>query len=159
MRNSAGQTTNSTKNNVESPSERREANDRRKRPTPMFSRFLFIGRRRWNRRTEDPKKRYYVDRFGRKAWAAVAVILLLCGADAAFTAYHLSQGATEANPVVAWMMDDLGMLWPIAKYLITAAGLFFLLVHKNFTLARIATIFIVVMYGTLMIYHLSPFFI
>jgi len=158
-KNSARRITNLQKNNSAPPPEQRDGPDRRNRPTPMFSRFLFFGRRRWNRRTSDLRERYYVDRFGRKAWVAVVVILLLCGADAAFTAYHLSQGATEANPVVDRLMEHTGDMWWILKYLITAAGLFFLLLHKNFTLARIATIVIVIMYGVLMIYHLSPFFI
>jgi hypothetical protein len=123
----------------------------------MFSRFLFVGRRRWNRRATDPRERYYVDRFGKKAWVAAIVILALCGADAVFTVYHLTGGATEANPIVAFMMAKMGIFWPVVKYLMTATGLFFLLIHKNFTLARVSTVVIVAMYGVLMFYHLSPF--
>ncbi len=138
--------------------ENRGNEDRRKNPTPMFSKYLLMGRRRWNRRSSDPKECYYVDRFGKKAWLAVIMILVLCGADAAFTIYHLENNdATEVNPIIAMLMEIEGNTWWIViKYAVTATGLFILLVHKNFTLARIATIVIVVMYGVLIAYHLLP---
>ena len=139
--------------------ENREGEDRRKNPTPMFGKYLFKGRRRWNRRLSDPKERYYVDRFGKKAWLAVITILVLCGADAGLTIFHIGyRGATEINPFINMLMGIPGDLcWITIKYLITAAGLLILLIHKNFTLARIATIAIVVMYSLLIFWHLSPF--
>ena len=161
MENSAKQNTNSQRNDTSTAPKRheREGEDRRRRPTPMFSRFLFAGKRRWNRREADPKSRYYVDRFGGKAWAAVIIILALCGADSFFTWYHINHsGATEANPAMDWLMRNTGDVWWIVKYLVTVVALFFLFLHKNFMLARVSTIIIVLMYIILMAYHLSPFF-
>ncbi len=161
MENSEEQTTTSMSDqptNHGTDPENREGEDRRKNPTPMVSKYLFKGRRRWNRRLSDPKERYYVDRFGKKAWVAVITILVLCGLDAGFTMYHIDKGYTEANPLLDMLMGIPGDLcWIIIKYFITALGLLILLVHKNFTLARIATIVIVIMYCLLIFWHLSPF--
>src|SRR5262249_48502772 len=74
--------------------------DRRRRPTPLLSRYLLVRRRRGGRR-EGERERIYVDRPG--PWAGVAFILLmiLSIADAYSTLNLLAAGGEEANPVMA----------------------------------------------------------
>ena len=57
--------------------------DRRKRPTPMLSRFLFVGRRRGGRRG-DEKDYVYVDKPGGWIVAAFVALLVLSLLDAPF---------------------------------------------------------------------------
>lgn len=134
----------------------RNAPDRRSRPTPLFSRHMFFGRRRWNRRATDPRLNYYVDRYSIRAYAAVIVILFLCAADAAFTIYHLNRGASEVNPIMRFTLSFGNLHFIIIKYALTASGLFVLLTHKNFAIARFSTVVIIGMYCLLLAYHLSP---
>src|SRR6188508_1918482 len=73
--------------------------DRRRRPTPMISRWVLVGRRRGGRR-EGERAFVYVDRPGAWAFAGFFAILGLSILDAAFTLALLRHGATEANPVM-----------------------------------------------------------
>lgn len=136
--------------------EKRRATDRRQRPTPFFSKYVFIGRRRKNRRATDPKFSYYVDRYGPRALAAMAVILALCAVDAYFTMYHLRRGATEVNPIMNFALSLGRWYFLMSKYALTLVGIFFLLPHKNFRIARIATIAMICMYAMLIAYHIYP---
>ena len=148
--------TNSTEEEVSKSDDRREAPDRRREPTRLISRYVFFGNRRVNRRATDAQKNYYVDRYSARAYGAVVAILLLCAADAVFTIYHLNRGATEVNPIMNFALSFGTLHFLIIKYVLTVAGLFVLLTHKNFIVARIATICITGMYALLLAYHLVP---
>ncbi len=148
--------TNSTEEEVSKSNDRRKAPDRRHEPTRLLSRYVFFGNRRVSRRATDAQKNYYVDRYSARAYGAVVAILLLCAADAAFTIYHLNRGATEVNPIMNFALSFGTLHFLIIKYVLTVAGLFVLLTHKNFIVARVATICIVSMYALLLAYHLCP---
>ena len=148
--------TNLTEKEVSKSDDRREVPDRRQEPTRLFSRYMFFGRRRGNRRVTDSQSNYYVDRYSARSYGAVIAILLLCAADAALTIYHLNRGATEVNPIMDFALSFGTVHFLIIKYILTVAGLFVLLTHKNFVVARIATIFIICMYALLLAYHLIP---
>jgi hypothetical protein len=137
--------------------EHRHISDRRQRPTKLFSKYMFVGRRRQNRRKADPKYGYYVDRYSLRSVLAMFMIILLCAADAVFTIYHLNRGATEINPLMNFALSLGTPYFIIFKYALTSVGVFFLLTHKNFFFARAATITVVVMYFMLLAYHLYPF--
>lgn len=140
----------------EDGTEHRSTADRRQRPTPFLSKYMFIGRRRQNRRATDPKLGYYVDRYGLRSILAVAAIFLLCAADGMFTIYHLRRYATEVNPLMNFALSLGTAYFLIFKYGLTIVGIFFLLTHKNFLFARIATIGIIVLYVLLLGYHIYP---
>lgn len=139
--------------------DKRQVADRRQQPTKPFSKYMFIGRRRVNRRKTDPQYGYYVDRYSLRAVLAMLVILALCGIDAFFTIYHLRRGATEVNPIMDFAQSLGTLQFIIIKYALTLVGIFFLLPHKNFRGARFATIALIAMYLALIAYHLSPFFV
>lgn len=59
-------------------------------------------------------------------------VLLLCILDAHFTLNLLQLGGIEMNPFMISLLNKDVALSLILKYLMTAGGLIFLLVHKDF---------------------------
>ncbi len=110
----------------------RSGKDRRKRPTPMISRYLFVGRRRSNRRRCDREKGYYVDR-PRQGLVSLALLIIFSGVlDAYFTYELFGQGAVEANPIINFCLD-MGWGYCLAiKFVLTSLALLILVVHQNF---------------------------
>ncbi|MEN8149480.1 MAG: DUF5658 family protein, partial [Planctomycetota bacterium] len=80
--------------------ERRRGPDRRRRPTRIFSRYTFHGRRGdFRRRAEGANA--YVDRYSPWMMAALVAIMVLCVLDALFTLLYLQRGGSEVNPIMA----------------------------------------------------------
>ena len=110
--------------------------DRRRRPTPMFSRYaLFGGRRRAVRRVDDDPQQF-VDQYGSGLFLVVLAIVALNFLDAWFTIFFLSHGGTELNPLV----DSVIRLGLLPFILLKSVGIGFcvvvLTVAKNFRTAR-----------------------
>jgi hypothetical protein len=135
-------------------SEGRQGSDRRRRPTPMFSRYTLFGRRRRNRRDTDPSHRYYVDWIdGHYRRALIAVVLFILF-DSFSTLHIISKGGGEANPLMA-MLLGLGAGWFVAIKIISALWAFILLaVHRFFPVARLLSAVLLAAYGMIVIYHL-----
>lgn len=111
--------------------DRRNLSDRRARPTPPLSRYIFKGRRRRSRRAGDAG-RAYVDRYEFRYLLIISVILVLCMADAYLTLTLMRFGGRELNPfMLAFMNKNIGLALA-AKYLFTVFCMIFFLVHKNF---------------------------
>lgn len=128
--------------------------DRRKRPTPFLSRYTFFGRRRENRRLDDPQKNYYVDRLGGRYWWVVAIILVMSVADALFTLnIHKTGRFMEVNPLLNAVIFD-SRLFQLVKYLLTVLGILALCLHKFFTGVRELIIFLIVGYTLLNVYQI-----
>jgi len=117
---------------------------------------MFFGRRRENRRETDPQANYYIDRYSARAYWAVALVMALCTADGLFTIFHLDRGAKEINPIMDFALSFGTLHFLIVKYAMTAAGLLVLLTHKNFFIARLATVVVTSLYTLLLAYHLYP---
>lgn len=103
------------------PRERREAQDRRQRDVHS----LFLGalnpRRRAHRRGDEHPHR--VLDLHEARWLAVAMlIMLLSVADAFLTLRLIELGATEANPLMAVLLDDGTAGFAYLKVALTAAG-------------------------------------
>lgn len=111
--------------------ERRQNTDRRKIPTKPFSRYSIKGRRGKARREEEDKN-YYVDRYESHHFVLILFIMILCVLDAYFTLKILHIGGTELNPLMIGFIDRAPFACLLFKYLITAACLVIILVHKNF---------------------------
>jgi hypothetical protein len=127
--------------------------DRRRRPTPMLSRFLFIGRRSGGRR--DGEERFtYVDRPGGWILLAFAAVLALSLFDAWFTLELLKRGATEANPVMRAALDLGDHAFVLIKTTITIVATGFLCLHKNWPLGRVCLGLALVGYSVLTAYHI-----
>ncbi|HYC78234.1 MAG TPA: DUF5658 family protein [Planctomycetota bacterium] len=132
--------------------ERRRGADRRGRPTPMFSIFLWRGRRaKGRRRGED--RNIYVDRYARPDLWLAASVLLLNILDAWLTVVYLGYGGAEANPVARYLLER-GVGWFLAaKCFAVSVCLLFLVQHKNFAHVKPALRMLLAFYGALLLYH------
>jgi hypothetical protein len=111
--------------------DRRKNPDRRSAPTRPLSRYIFKGRRRKARRREEDLN-YYVDRYESRYLLVIGLILLFCVFDALLTLHLIRHGGREINPLMLLLLNK-DIVWALAiKYLITAAGVTFFLLHKNF---------------------------
>jgi hypothetical protein len=127
--------------------------DRRRRPTPMLSRFLFWGRRRRGRRA-DEQSRIYVDRPGGWVIAACVALISLSIADAYVTLLILSEGGMEVNPVMRAVLGLGHRPFVIVKIALTVAGAAVLCLHKTWPLGRLCLWVALGGYGLLTAYHL-----
>ena len=113
--------------------EKRTTQDRRKKPTPPISKYMFVGRRKKARRAEEDQN-YYVDRYALPYFIVVAIILVFCFLDTYFTQKILINGGTELNFIWSKFVMKNFTLTRTIKYIITFGWLIFLLIHKNFKL-------------------------
>jgi Domain of unknown function (DUF5658) len=127
--------------------------DRRRRPTPMVSRWLLVGRRRGARRAGEGDF-VYVDRPGGWILAAFVAVVGLSLLDAWYTLDLLKRGATEANPVMRAALDISDEAFVVIKTIITVVGAGFLCLHKNWPLGRMCLVVAMLGYSTLLFYHL-----
>jgi len=132
---------------------KRKAGDRRQRPTSLFSRYLFRGRRRGIRRVEEEGDGYYVDRFGLADWIPPVALLLVSVADLLLTAAWLNAGGTEGNVIMAWLVGKGGVWFALVKIVFTLFAAGFFLLHSRFRSARFALGSLIVLYGCLLAYH------
>lgn len=135
----------------------RAGGDRRRRPTPMISRYWLHGRRRGGRR-DGERQGIYVDRYTRLESVLIGWIAGAAVADLALTLLHLSQGGEEANPLMAWFLHVGGIpAFCAAKLAITAGAALFLLWHIRFRGTQLALWGIAAIYAGLIAYHVYVF--
>lgn len=130
--------------------------ERRQAPTKPISRYMFKGRRMRSWREEDVN--YYVDRYGSKLFALISAILLMGVLDAYLTIRILHLGGSELNSLMRWMLDHNPELAIVLKYLILAASIVILVIHKNFVVfgglkIRTVLLAIFILYGILISYE------
>lgn len=110
--------------------------DRRKNTirTALYS--LYRNRRSTVRRAEDSVLNVYFDKH--EPWLIYLALgaLLLSATDAYFTLALLQHGSFEMNPVMDYFIQKDSRLFFIVKFTMTAACVFFVLVHKNFSFLR-----------------------
>lgn len=111
--------------------EKRQLSDRRKRPTPLLSRYSIKGRRKKARRSAEGND-YYIDQYELSYLILTLSILILCFLDAYFTVNILQLGGVELNPLMSIIIYENPVLSFAVKYLITACSVIFILIHKNF---------------------------
>jgi hypothetical protein len=111
--------------------EHRTRSDRRKKPTSPWDAFRCGGRRMKNRRAEEHRQPYYVDRFSRGMLLCIVLLVAASLIDAAFTIRLLRAGGQEANPVMDRLLSHSVEAFVIGKYLLTVVGLPLLLIFKN----------------------------
>jgi hypothetical protein len=108
--------------------------DRRKTPTSPWDAFRFGGRRMRNRRMEEHRQLYFVDRFPPATLILILSLLVLTLVDGVLTIHLLDADCQEANPIMEYLLGHGLMSFVIGKYILTAAGLPLLLVYKNYYL-------------------------
>jgi Domain of unknown function (DUF5658) len=108
--------------------------DRRQRPTKPLDALWCRGRRKAPRRSEERAGTYYVDRFSATTLAMIVSLLVLTIADGILTVELLDSHGQEVNPFMAYLLGRSRHAFFVGKYVLTAAGLPFLLVFKNYRL-------------------------
>jgi len=139
----------------------RELKDRRNRPTPLFSKYTFIGGQRKSvRRGEDKKRHLFVDLYSTRLLIAIIALLVLSCLDAYLTLVLIGKGKViEANPVMAYFLD-LGILpFTTIKFVITAFSLTILCLFKNVRATRISLPFALKIYLAIIAYEAYLIFI
>ncbi|MHC4471356.1 MAG: DUF5658 family protein, partial [Planctomycetota bacterium] len=105
--------------------EKRDTGDRRRRPTPMFSRYTFVGRRVGARRAGEGAGTY-VDRYGASVIAILVAVFSLCVLDAVFTLLYIQAGGGELNPFMALAIEAGVLPFFLVKCGMTLPGIAFL---------------------------------
>ncbi|MCU0724235.1 MAG: DUF5658 family protein [Planctomycetes bacterium] len=140
-------------NELEVDERRLPGGDRRRRPTPMLSRYTLWGRRR-NMRRASEMANSYVDRYGFRVAAVLAGILILCVLDAVFTLLYLQKGGGELNPLMRRAIEAGTGPFIAIKCGLTIAGILFLALHKNFRFVKGLIAGVLGFYLLLLGYHL-----
>ncbi len=130
--------------------------DRRKRPTYLLSKYTLIwGRRRGVRRRTEKKKHIFVDLYSPLLLIVILSILLFSCADIFFTLELMKKGViTEANPSMAFHLENGTLSFIFNKFLITAVSLIILCLFKNNYIARFGLSFSIVVYMAIVTYQL-----
>lgn len=117
-------------------SKSRLVTDRRKRPTSPLDALRLNGRRRGPRRREEQLPPYFVDRFHPSMLAMIVALLVLTLLDGVLTLELLDLNSEEANPIMAHLISRGNLTFLMGKYVMTAAGLPFLVVYQHYPLFR-----------------------
>ena len=134
--------------------DKRSQTDRRKKPTPILSRYTFFyGRRSSFRRREDRLRGGYVDRYGHRLFTVLIGIVVLNIFDALFTHMILYGGGTELNPVAGWAITLFGHHFIVWKLAVVGFALLLLCVHSEFRIARAAIAVAVALYSGVVLYQ------
>jgi hypothetical protein len=128
--------------------------DRRKRPTPRFSRYAWFGGRRRKARRGGEGPNSFVDHYSLTVWGLLLWVALMNAADSFFTLLHLQNGAIEINPFAVWMLSTGRLGFVAIKSILITVPLVVLCLHKNFLLARVGLIIAAGTYTLLCAYHI-----
>ncbi len=116
---------------VSSQPGQRGAGDRRRVPTRPMDAFRGSARRQRVRRGAEREGLFFTDRHDALTLAFIVAVLGLCIVDGVLTIELLELNGEEANPVMRFLLDRGHLPFLVGKYVMTAAGLPFLVVYKN----------------------------
>lgn len=106
------------------------------------------------RRTDDSGNPHYVDIHEPHLFYVAVGALLLCVVDAFFTMTLLSfYGSYELNPVMDYFIQQDVQHFFLVKFGMTALGIMFLVIHKNFRILNIVSGY-QILYASLAVYSL-----
>lgn len=128
--------------------------DRRRRPTPRFSRYSLWGGRRRRVRRADEVEGSFVDLYEPRLLALIGWVALTNVADSFFTLLHLQAGGIELNPIAEALLGLGREPFIVLKSGLISLALVVLCVHKNFSLARLGLAGATATYTLLLGYHL-----
>jgi Domain of unknown function (DUF5658) len=110
----------------------RNMTDRRCRPTGPVDAFRATGRRIRVRRKADRQVPHFLDQFDAFTLAVIVAVLGLTLVDGVLTIELLDTNCEEYNPLMGHLLMRGQAAFFVAKYLLTAMGLIFFLVYKNY---------------------------
>jgi len=122
----------------ERPFDARGQTDRRRRPTTAWDavRLGRRGRRYRHRRVEEQHVPRFVDVIDSHSFFMSISLLVLTVVDGAVTLLLLGAGCEEINPAMDYLLRQGPLHFVVGKYLLTSAGLPFLLIFRHFPLFR-----------------------
>ena len=120
----------------DSTDSQRGQTDRRTRPTSPLDAFRPRGRRVRPRRTEERYGTFFSDRFNALTLAMVVTLLGLTVVDGMLTLELLELNSEEANPFMGHLLKRGPLDFLLGKYVLTAMGLPFLVVYKNYPMFK-----------------------
>lgn len=135
----------------------RRGGDRRRAPTPRFSRYSLVGGRRADFRRSEEREGSYVDRYGTPMVFVVLWVALMNVGDSFFTLVHLQSGGIELNPVADQLLRTGRPGFVAWKCVMIGLALLVLTLHKNFWMARLGLWVAAGGYTVLNVYHLTLF--
>jgi hypothetical protein len=132
--------------------EKRDTPDRRKKPTPILSRYTVFGRRGAFRRRQDREKGGYVDRYGHALFIWALLLIVLNIIDAAFTRIIIDHGGYEVNPIMNWFIENFGDHFVLWKLAIISGSVIIICLHSKFLIVKPVFYFSILIY-TIVIIH------
>lgn len=112
--------------------EYRSGEDRRKRKIPPLKYFLFGGRRKRIRRKEDENGLIILDTHGPWVFFLAVIILVLSIVDGLLTLNLIGMGASEANPLMSYLIELDPYIYFFAKCFLTAISVIILILFRNY---------------------------
>ena len=94
--------------------------------------FRLAGRRSWVRREAERKTAFYLDRFNAFTLGLIVSVLVLTIVDGILTIELLDVNSDEYNPLMSHLLTRGQTAFFLGKYILTAAGLPFLLIFQNY---------------------------
>ena len=128
--------------------------DRRQQPTPILSRYTFLGGRRRGGRRDGEVEDQFIDVYRPAIVYLLLFFFLLTVIGSVSTLVYLGKGGREMNPVAQWMIDQGSTFFVVVKGVLSGLCLMFVMLHKNFKAARIALGLGFGFYFLLGVYHL-----
>ena len=130
--------------------------DRRRDPTPIFSRYTFWGgQRKTIRRGTDEKKHLFVDIYSARLLTAVLSLICLSCLDGFLTLLLIEKGSViEATPIMAYFLGFGALAFTLFKFNITAMALTVMVLFKNARITKYCLPFTISVYIVIIIYEL-----
>lgn len=137
-----------------SADERRQSGfDRRRRATPLLSRYTFHGGRRHASRRVAEREASYVDLYEPRLVLFLLIFFVLTVIDSVSTVAFIQIGGRELNPIASWMLSKGPQFFVVLKGVMTALLILFAMMHKNFRHSRYAIGVGFGFYFVLALYH------
>ena len=135
----------------------RTVSDRRRQPTPVFSKYTCIGgRRRTIRRGGDRGQHIFIDVYSLRLFLTLLFLLLLTVADSFFTlALTENNIVVEANPIMAFYLAHSSIIFFAVKFFIAALAVLIFCLCKNSPITKVSVAFAIIIYLTVTLYELN----
>ena len=134
--------------------------DRRKKRTPLISKYTFWrGQRKKARRKADKRRHLFVDYYSLHLLLVLLALLLFNYIDSYLTLTLIQNDvAVEGNPIMAFHMENGISPFVVNKGFITSISLIIFCTLKNIHIAKIGLAFSVSIYFSIVLYELFLLF-
>ena len=99
--------------------------------------LIYGGNRILIRRQEDRERLFFVDQYSPFLFVPIVAILFLCVLDSLLTLFLLNHGASEANPIMAYLLNIGPYAFYVTKYAITIIATFGLFLLRDIVIQKL----------------------